>query len=241
MALILLWASTGAADPIRMAAIGDSITFGISSEPRGPGYVSLLSDTLGEDFEVTNLGCSGSIAGNWRPDAIPAVCGGDNGGEPLDYWDDRVLPAMPADVVTIMLGTNDAQRGIEAWLYRAFLVRIIDGLQAEGVSDILLMTPPPHPSEDPNVQILLTGYVSVITHPTLGLCTTFDGVRCGPDVYHLLDSNTDFAAGDGHPNAMGHQKIADSLAGFIVPEPSSGCLLAGGLLVLAIGRRAAGT
>jgi lysophospholipase L1-like esterase len=239
VATITLWSSTSSADPIRILAVGDSITFGISSAPTGPGYVPLLANKLG-GYDVINVGCGGANAAVWRPAAGESACLGRNNNDPLDYWDDLVIPSMPEDIATIMLGTNDAQIGAPAWIYLGSLTQIIEGLLGLGVSDIILMTPPPSNKGIPAVDTLLAAYADGITDPTTGLCATLLGVRCGPDVYNLLDPATDFAPANAHPNATGHAKIADALFGYVVPEPSTASLLALGLVGIAtVGRRRA--
>jgi len=42
----LLLAQASAADPIRLLLVGDSITYGVSSGPAGPGYAEALSDSI---------------------------------------------------------------------------------------------------------------------------------------------------------------------------------------------------
>ena len=40
-----------------------------------------------------------------------------------------------------------------------------------------------------------------------------------PDLYELLDIATDFAPGDVHPNANGHEKIEAALYPFVIAVP----------------------
>ena len=42
-------------------------------------------------------------------------------------------------------------------------------------------------------------------------CTVRENVICGPDLFTLLDAELDLVAGDLHPNAAGHSKIATAL------------------------------
>ena len=76
------------ATPLRIVALGDSITQGASSEPDGsPGWVELLP------YDVHNVARGGTSSLDW-------------GSGP--YFDAFALPALPADLVLVMLGTNDA-------------------------------------------------------------------------------------------------------------------------------------
>lgn len=227
VAPITLGANTGRADSIKTLAIGDSITLGISSSPVGPGYAQIL--------ELENLGCGGANANGWRPEAGLSVCLARDDNEPLDYWDDLILPALPADQATILLGTNDAVIGLPPLWYEGSLRQLIAGLVLVGVSDVVLMTPPPNFGGDEEVQAMLNVYVGIIRQ----LCAEKPAVTCGPELHTLLGPE-DFAPGNVHPNATGHAKIADALFGYVVPEPSTASLLALGLAGIAVvGRRRA--
>ncbi len=227
--LVAALALPSAATPIRVLAIGDSITWGWVSAPTGPGYVDLLASELGADYEVTNIGCGGSTTAMWLPSAGAITCGGRFYNRRVDYWARLVDRATPADLATIMLGTVDAARGILPWVYGDNLQQIIAGLFDRGVGEIVLMTQPTRPNADAATRALLDAYAAAVG----GLCATLPGVRCGPDVYRLLDPVADFALGDIHPNRTGHVKIASALGGYIVnPEPSTGALVLLGLVVL---------
>lgn len=105
--------SSASSSPLRIAAVGDSITAGICSSVTG-GYPPLLQALLGEEYLVLNFGDGGKAM------ARPANCGcghptpGPDGPTSLNcsYW---ITPtyasalASSPDVVTIFLGTNDAK------------------------------------------------------------------------------------------------------------------------------------
>jgi lysophospholipase L1-like esterase len=84
--------------PVRVACVGDSITFGAAIRNRGrDAYPVQLGRLLGDKWEVGNFGDSGSTmlkAGN------------------RSYWDqddyEKALAFQP-DAVVIMLGTNDTK------------------------------------------------------------------------------------------------------------------------------------
>ena len=238
VAALLLLAGTlsqrATATPIRVLTIGDSITLGVVSVPTGPAYVDSLAELLGPDYDVVNIGCGGANAFNWRPAAGNASCLGRNMNIPLDYFDDLVDPNTPAEIATIMLGTNDASIGLPFGIYNASLIQITQGLFDRDIEKVVLMTPPPHPSTDPSTQNLIASYVTGILDSDTGLCATIDNVLCGPNVFELLDSSSDFAPSDVHPNEMGHAKIASALFDVIVaiPEPSTSLLQMTALLTV---------
>jgi lysophospholipase L1-like esterase len=194
----------------RVLLIGDSITQGAVSGTPGFPYAEIVGIQLGPDFEVTNLGCGGASSFDWRPDTGVTICGG----LWINLWAERVLPNLPAEMATIMLGTNDATGFFEPApltgdSYIANIGAIVDGLQAAGVPQVVLMTPPARCTTAPQaVRDRLADYrLRIFT-----MCLTKPGVVCGPDVYKLLDPVADFASCDVHPNAQGHSKLGNALA-----------------------------
>lgn len=84
------------ADQISIACVGDSITAGVCSSG-GETYPSQLQKLLGSKYVVTNFGACGSTMQK-------------NADSP--YWKRPQYPALlksNADIVVIMLGTNDAK------------------------------------------------------------------------------------------------------------------------------------
>lgn len=84
--------------PIRVACVGDSITYGAGVEPRElNNYPAVLGRLLGEKYEVKNFGLNGATL----------LKKGD-----LPYWKtqefDRANAYQP-DIVVIKLGTNDSK------------------------------------------------------------------------------------------------------------------------------------
>ena len=82
---------------IRIACIGDSLTWGFSlPDPWRQSYPALLQERLGEDYVVRNFGCNGASV---RCDAgLPYV-------KTLAFGESR---AWNPDIVLLMLGSNDA-------------------------------------------------------------------------------------------------------------------------------------
>lgn len=228
----LCLAGPAAADPIRTLLLGDSITFGIVSGAPGPPYAEILAANLAGTHDVVNASRSGSSAFYWAPGTpCPGVCG-----DADTLFDELATPELPADVVTVLLGTNDAlgfflEERTQVDAYEDLMREIVDGIFAVGASDVILMTPP-RANVSAEAGVLLAGYrerIGTICQDTLG-------VVCGPDLYELLDPGLDFEAGDIHPNAGGHAKIAAALTGSILslPEPATGLLFGLGLTVLSL-------
>jgi len=194
----------------RVLLIGDSITEGTVSGTPGSPYAAVVATDLGPEFDVLNLGCGGASSFDWRPDTGVTICGGLF----IDLWAQRVLPNVPAEIATVMLGTNDATGFFEpAPLtgdnYAANIEAIVDGLHAAGVDQVMLMTPPARCTSAPQaVRDRLADYrLRIFT-----LCLVKPGVVCGPDVYKLLDPVADSFSCNVHPNAQGHAKLGHALA-----------------------------
>ena len=103
LSLLPAGAVSAADTPIRVACVGDSITYGhnpasSSGQPRiTNNWATLLGNKLGSDYAVTNYGVSGTTVMK-------------NGDSP--YWNQSAyrnsMSANP-DIVIIMLGTNDSK------------------------------------------------------------------------------------------------------------------------------------
>jgi len=233
-------ATPAAAAPIRVVLLGDSITAGYVSAPAGPDFATLLAGSLGAGFEVVNIGCPGASSLDWSPSAGDSYC------PPLPAQLPNLYTALaatnlPADLVVVVLGTNDATGWLEpqpltAQTYRNAIDELVAGLLADGAGQVMLATPPPN-FDSPPALLLLAEYAVEIQ----ALCgAQGDDVLCGPDLLNLLEAG-DFAPGDVHPNALGHATIATALQtsiGAAVPEPGTALLLGLGLLLLGRGSRA---
>lgn len=132
-----------ASEPVRVTCIGDSITEG--SNCAQATYSELLQLFLGDNYIITNAGRSGTTQ---------LKQGLSNSLTPASYWDttawETALTSKP-DIVTIMLGTNDAKtfnwEGIQqntGDFYALDYVDMINIIRSlDPIPDIYLMVPPP--------------------------------------------------------------------------------------------------
>ena len=109
-----------AAAPVKLVALGDSLTAGFQLAP-GEGFVPKLEAALrakGRDVSIANAGVSGDTA---------------SGG--LDRLDWSVPDGT--DGVIVELGANDMLRGLRPEITRAALTRILDRLKARNIPAML--------------------------------------------------------------------------------------------------------
>lgn len=195
----------------RVLMIGDSITEGTQSAPEGVPYTTVATALLGPGYDVVVEGCGGSSTFDWSLLGGVTLCNG--GWWSPTLYEARAQPNLPADVVTVMLGTNDATGFFEPAPvpedeYARNLDDIVDNLLADGAGTVLLMSPPPMcTTADAATVARLEAYRLVVG----ATCALRAQVACGPDVYTLLDAD-DFAGCDVHPNGQGHQTMGIALA-----------------------------
>lgn len=202
---------------ISVLMIGDSITEGVQSSPSAEPYTAVAAKVLGQRFTVTQIGCGGATTWDWSLLGGVTLCGG-------RLWKPNVYeslarPNLPADVVTVMLGTNDATgfyepAPISPDAYRTNLANLVTHLLNDGAGKVMLM-PPPHMCESANEDVIrrLEAYRTIVRT----MCNTRAGVVCGPDVYTLLNED-DFQGCDIHPNGLGHRTLGIAIAEMILGQ-----------------------
>ncbi len=203
-------------EPIVVLLLGDSITQGAISGDTGAPYHQVLAETLGQGFFVINSGCDGSSSLTWARDS-PDFCGASLR-EP-SVFEQLATPHLPADIVTIMLGTNDAPGFLESSPvpvaeFGEAMRTLVEKTHDLGGDTIILMTPPPRCADVGEATELLNGYANVLKE----MCSDsdLDYVVCGPDIHSLLEPDIHFEECDVHPNTRGHELIGNALAALIL-------------------------
>jgi lysophospholipase L1-like esterase len=194
----------------RVLLLGDSITAGTVSEPTGPAYPEQLETALGSDFELVRAACGGTTTRDWLPQASTRSC--DRNVVQTGLYHDLVLPLLPVDVSVVLLGSNDAQgfrerEPISVEEYGANLSAIARALLRDGSDRVVLMTAPPIYHRIKHYRRLMSLRAQVEQ-----LCASEPRVECGPNLFDLLAPD-DFEPSNLHPNATGHARIAEALAG----------------------------
>jgi len=124
--LVALSVAPALADPVRIAALGDSLTqgYGLATEDGLVPQLQAWLDARGHEVVVINAGVSGDTTAG--------------GLSRLDW----TLADNP-DAMIVALGGNDLLRGIDPAVSRANLSAILTRLQADGVPALLVGLPAP--------------------------------------------------------------------------------------------------
>lgn len=123
--LALLFTSTASANP-KILVWGDSLSaaYGI---PKEKGWVNLMRQKLGDDFEITN----GSISGETTRGGLMRL--------------PKALKKVSPDIIVIELGANDGLRGLAPSITKSNLAKMIEKAQNSNAKVILLgMKIPPN-------------------------------------------------------------------------------------------------
>jgi lysophospholipase L1-like esterase len=185
----------------RWVAYGDSITEGFSAGDSYKNYPSLVG--VAKDWEVVNMGFG------WRGIKDSGATGADG----------TVVGGLGADVISVMMGYNDAAAGLSAANYRAYMEAFVAKVRdIDGSVPIYLISP----IYSTNNGTTLGGYrdelIDFVNDSTDPRLYFIDGLALG-----INSSNSGTYLTDGiHPNDAGFALIASNLAGQLaVPEPTT--------------------
>jgi acyl-CoA thioesterase-1 len=184
-------APVSGAEPVRILALGDSLTAGYGL-PSGEGFADQLEARLhkeGFDARVFNGGVSGDTSA---------------GGLARLDW---ALADKP-DVAIVELGANDGLRGLDPAALRSNLDRIVQRLQAAGVRVLLAgMRAPPN---------LGRAYEAAFNRVFPELAKKHD-VAFYPFFLEGVAARRELNQPDGiHPNRKGVAVIVDRIAPYVV-------------------------
>jgi acyl-CoA thioesterase I len=192
-------AHNASAEPLRLVALGDSLTQGYGL-PQGDGFVPQLEAWLqaqGLDVIVINAGVSGDTTA---------------GGLARLDW----TLAEPVDALLVTLGGNDLLRGLDPAASRANLDGILARLAADGIPAMLAGMPAPGNYGPDFKRDFESMYVELAAQYDVPLIPNF--MQPMTDKAEAGASFTDLMQDDHiHPNARGIALIVDHLG----PEVSS--------------------
>lgn len=186
--------------PIRVACVGDSITFGVGIQNRDENsYPAQLQKLLGCGFEVKNFGVSGATM----------LRNGD-----FSYWDRGAFTdavQMDPDIIFIKLGTNDTKP--QNWRYAdqfendyRDMIRYFKSLPTQPRVVILLPVPVFQARWGINEPALVDDMM-----PMLHRLVESEGVDF-IDLYSALKPYPQHFPDFIHPNAAGAQVMAETVA-----------------------------
>jgi acyl-CoA thioesterase I len=186
-AAILFAASLPArAEPLRIVALGDSLTagYGLAASEAFTGRLEAALRARGHDVMIVNAGVSGDTASD--------------GFARLDWsvGDD-------ADAVIVELGANDALRGVDPAITRDALVKLLTRLEERDLPVLLAgMRAPPNLGAD----------YGEAFNPIYSELATEHGAILYPFFLDGVASRQDLNQPDGiHPNAEGVTVIVDGI------------------------------
>lgn len=185
---------------IKVACVGDSITFGSgTTDPATKSYPAILQKLLGDRYDVRNFGHGGTrMMGKTD---LPYV-------EVPEY---AAAKAFQPDIVVIKLGTNDAWHGEWPRLRDRFVpdAKALIGsfLSLSSHPKVFVATPAPmfFPATDPSRRILEDE-----TLPLLKQAAREVGVPI-LDVFTPLLAHPEFFPDGVHPNDAGAMRLAEEV------------------------------
>ena len=196
------------ADPVRVACVGDSITFGSGVEDREKNcYPAVLGRLLGAGYEVRNFGVSGATLQK-------------RGDKP--YWTEKAFTAVAEfrpDVVVVKLGTNDSkpQNWHGADLYEPDLVSLVTTFRnLPGKPQVFLATPAPVVRENFGIRPAVVRDEIVPVVKEVAKRNDLPLV----DLHAALSGHDDWFPDGVHPNAAGAKQIAETVAEAIKSHPA---------------------
>ncbi len=236
-------ACSGPTSDVEILLIGDSITEGFISGSEGLTrscvekrcWAAQLAARLGQGYRVIERGVGGATTLDWVSPTV-GIPFTEFETSQVSLFDGLAARDLPASIVVILLGANDAVGfGEDAPLrpdeYARNLELLTRRLLDYGVGQVVLLPPTPHHAAPPRVRVRLFEYRFAIERLCRAMSeegsTKPSAVICGPNLLDLLGPEH-FEKNDVHPNASGHRRIAEAVAETIealsrdrVPESDS--------------------
>lgn len=188
--------------PVRIACVGDSITYGMGVLGRRArwSYPGCLIRLLGSEYSAINYGLidRSLLSTSDKP-----------------YFAEKIGKAAwntEADILLLMLGSNDSK--LINWnpeQFRKELLQTIHHYQGQGIEKLFVMIPPKvftkHPGKSSCNERVLQESLRPIVRSVAQEC----GVVC-IDLYNLTQEHRAWFPDTIHPNRAGNMAIAEKIA-----------------------------
>ena len=195
---LLLISSSNAADKIRVACIGDSITAGAGIKDRSMHYPTQLQKMLGDKYEVKNFGVSGRTLLK-------------KGDHPI--WKEKKYKnaiAFNPNIVVIKLGTNDTKP--QNWKhkseFKSDLTAMVKEFQALGAKPKVYLCKPVPAYQTKwgiNDKDITEGVIPIVQEVAKEMNLTVI------DLYTALSGKEKMFPDKIHPNGEGARIMADAV------------------------------
>ena len=201
LSIFVLMSSTGlSADPIRIACVGDSITYGAGIKDReNDNYPVQLGRLLGDGYDVRNYGVNGATM----------LKQGD-----LPYWTRpqfKMASDFLPDIVIIKLGTNDSkpQNWKNAHLYSSDLLAMISHFQQlDSKPQIYVCRPVPVATDRWGItEAVVKGEVIPSLNKAVKQAKRVKVI----DLYKVLQPHPELIPDGVHPNGAGAKLMAAAI------------------------------
>ena len=186
----------------KVICVGDSITYsqGVLTSRNTDSYPAVLADLLGSEYQTYNFGlCNRTLLSTGN---MPY------GNE--DFATESL--AVDADIVIIMLGTNDSKpMNWNAAQYEAEYTQFVQAYQnMESTPDVYIMLPPRIFLEEDNSGNCNDQTLSEEVIPAICRVAESTGATL-IDLYSVTESHPEWFADGLHPNADGNRAIAEEI------------------------------
>lgn len=197
LALLIVLATNLIAAPIRVACVGDSITYGAAIQDRATNnYPAVLGRLLGAEYDVKNFGVNGATLLK-------------NGDKP--YWKQSAFAAaknFKPQVVIIKLGSNDSKP--QNWKYKdEFTQNLIDLVQVfkqlESKPQVWICKPAPVAMDRWGITEAVVK--QEVIPAVVAAARRSKGVKL-IDIYKVLAPHPEMFPDGVHPNAAGAKLMA---------------------------------
>jgi lysophospholipase L1-like esterase len=197
---------------VSVLLLGDSHVAGAMGEGTPAdalAFSEVLRQELGEGYRVTAAGCPGSSVRDWTVNTVGWFCAAGGAYPALGR------PQLPADIVVVLLGSNDAVGYLETTPlepdeYARLMAQLLDSIAADGGREILLVGPPPAPF--PRARATPPARLRGYTEALRALAAERPHVHMGPALLELLNREDHFRSTQIHMNAEGHRAVGEALA-----------------------------